>query len=243
MNLKRLVVSFVILSLFLTGCINNNSTQTVNSIAKQQQTMTKVQNDVNEIMNKDYNYVLNNMGTPYSTTYWIDKDKINNTQTIEELNETGTVGLVYPKYTADNELEGSALYIELNNNKVVEVQTYDFGTYAIEDDVLEDSSLIVMDKYSNEGILELSDIENMNLNNFKGKYVDELYKDLKYINPNINAYDMVSKSKSIEVYKLKSNNFDSNKTLMIFLDDKKINNINIVDDSLVIKQARDYFNQ
>ena len=194
-------------------------------------------------MNKDYNYVLNNMGTPYSTTYWIDKDKINNTQTIEELNETGTVGLVYPKYTADNELEGSALYIELNNNKVVEVQTYDFGTYAIEDDVLEDSSLIVMDKYSNEGILELSDIENMNLNNFKGKYVDELYKDLKYINPNINAYDMVSKSKSIEVYKLKSNNFDSNKTLMIFLDDKKINNINIVDDSLVIKQARDYFNK
>ena len=243
MKLKKLLVSFITLSIFITGCSTINRKEVVSDKAKQQQTMTKVQNDVNEIMSKDYEYVLKNMGTPYSTTYWIDKDKINNTQTIEELNETGTVGLVYPKYTADNELEGSALYIELNNNKVVEVQTYDFGTYAIEDDVLEDSSLIVMDKYSNEGILELSDIENMNLNNFKGKYVDELYKDLKYINPNINAYDMVSKSKSIEVYKLKSNNFDSNKTLMIFLDDKKINNINIVDDSLVIKQARDYFNQ
>ncbi|WP_122640229.1 hypothetical protein [Romboutsia sp. Marseille-P6047] len=242
MNLKRLVASFIISSLFLTGCTNDSATKTVTNRAKQQQTMTKVQNDVNEIMNKDYNYVLNNMGAPYSTTYWIDKYKINNTQTIEELNETGIVGLVYPKYTADNELEGSALYIELNNNKVVEVQTYDFGTYE-EDEVLEDSSLIVMDKYSNEGILELSDMESINLNTFEGNPVDELHKYLNYITPNIDAYDMVSKSKSIEVYKLIHNSVNTNKTLMVFLDDGKIEKINIVGDSFVIKQARDYFNQ
>ena len=38
--------------------------------------MTKVQSDVNVIMNKSDDYVLQNMGSPYSTIYSLKIDKV-----------------------------------------------------------------------------------------------------------------------------------------------------------------------
>lgn len=242
MKLKKLLASFITLSIFVTGCSNINKKEVVSDKAKQQQTMTKVQNDVNEIMSKDYEYVLDNMGTPYSTTYWIEKDQINNTKTIEELNHTVNVGLVYPKYTADNELEGSALYIELNNNKVVEVQTYEFSNYNKED--LEDENVeLIIEKYDDDAKLNLKDVESMNLNTYKGKSLDEIYNKLNFINPNIAAYDMSGKSKSIEVYMLKdskNNKKNNNTVLTLFIDDDKISDIKFMNVTSLLDAAKIY---
>ncbi|MDU4936399.1 MAG: hypothetical protein E6X43_13925 [Peptostreptococcaceae bacterium] len=242
MKLKKLLVSFITLSIFITGCSTINKKEVVSDKAKQQQTMTKVQNDVNEIMSKDYEYVLKNMGTPYSTTYWIEKDQINNTKTIDELNHTVNVGLVYPKYTADNELEGSALYIELDKNKVIEVQTYEFSSY--DEEELEDENVaLIIEKYSDDANLDLQDVESMKLDTYKGKLVDEIYNKLNFINPNIAAYDMSSKSKSIEVYMLKdskNNKENSNSVLTMFINDNKISDIKVMNGSTLLDTAKVY---
>ncbi|MBC5995735.1 hypothetical protein EAI30_04805 [Romboutsia ilealis] len=242
MKLKKLLVSFITLSIFITGCSTINRKEVVSDKAKQQQTMTKVQNDVNEIMSKDYEYVLKNMGTPYSTTYWIEKDQINNTKTIDELNHTVNVGLVYPKYTADNELEGSALYIELDKNKVIEVQTYEFSSYN-EEELEDDNVALIIDKYSDDAKLDLQDIESMKLDTYKGKSTDDIYNKLNCIDPNLAAYDMVSKSKSIEVYMLRdseSNKKNSNSVLTVFINNNKINDIKIINSSVLLDIAKDY---
>nr|SUY22684.1 lipoprotein [Clostridioides difficile] len=39
--------------------------------------------------------------------------------------------LVYPKYTGNDELDGSALYVDINENKVVNVETNSFSSKGI----------------------------------------------------------------------------------------------------------------
>lgn len=240
MHLKKLLASFIIFSVFITGCNNFEKKDTVSSRAKQQQTMTKVQNDVNEIMNKDYDYVLSNMGTPYSTTYWIDKEKMNEAKTIDDINKTGTIAMIYPKYTSDNELDGSALYIELYNNKVIEVQTYDFNIDIIEEETEEDDSVLVIDKYSETGELELKDIENINLELYKNKDLKELYNKLNGIKPTLDVYEMIGKTKSVEIYMLNKNEKDSKKVLIVFANNGKIEDIKITNSDLIIDQTKGY---
>ncbi len=149
MNLKRALVSIVVFGIFITGCSKQSIREesTIADEATQQKTMTKVQNDVNEIMNKDYEYILKNMGTPYCATYYVDME---NRDTLEKLDETSNIRLIYPKYKADNELEGSALYIELSNNKVIEVQTYEFSDYNIKAEAISNNVDIIVDKYNEE---------------------------------------------------------------------------------------------
>lgn len=243
MKLNKLLASFITLSIFLVGCDGINETPTASDKANQQRTMTKVQNDVNEIMHKDYEYVLNNMGTPYSTTYWLDKEKINSIQTLDDLNENGIIGLVYPKYTADNELEGSALYIELNNNQVVEVQTYNFNPNITIDEDLDDDTVVVIDKHSNTNILDINKIEDINLDALTGENINNLYEKLNYVKPDINAYDMLSKTKLAKIYILKENNIEINKALVLFLNNEIIEKINIVDNRSIVQLVKDYFNR
>ena len=59
--------------------------------------MTKVQNDVNEIIGKNYDYVLSNLGEPNSTEYWIDKSKIDNLETLDDIEDITDINLVYLK--------------------------------------------------------------------------------------------------------------------------------------------------
>ena len=80
MGMKKLLTfTFIISALLITGCSNKsiNSIETSYDEATYQKTMTKVQNNVNEIIGKEYKYVLDNMGNPYCTRYYIDNDKIN----------------------------------------------------------------------------------------------------------------------------------------------------------------------
>lgn len=234
MDFKKLLVSLIFFSIFITGCSNKNKNIETIDKAKQQQTMTKVQNDVNEIMNKDYNYVLDNMGEPYSITYWVDKDSVNKIGNLEELNK-GHIAMTYPKYTSDNKLDGSALYIELNKDKVIEVQTFDFKSCnPTEDD--RENNILAIDKYSENIELELDLIENINLSSLKNKNVSYLYEKINNINPRLNIYDMVGKTKSIEIYTLKN----SNKILVLFLDNEILKETKIIDESFMINEVKSY---
>ena len=80
MNIKKSLSTLIILTIFFTGCSNyqvSKDSTTLPDEATKQRTMTKVQNDINEIIDKDYKYILSNLGEPNATAYWIDKSKIN----------------------------------------------------------------------------------------------------------------------------------------------------------------------
>ena len=88
MNIKRLLALGVLCSMFFVGCSNNDikdNTLDLPNEATKQKTMTKVQNDINEIKDKDYNYVLNNLGQPDVTSYWINKDDVNDLNSVFDL--------------------------------------------------------------------------------------------------------------------------------------------------------------
>ncbi|HSQ88165.1 hypothetical protein [Romboutsia sp.] len=238
MNLKRALVSVVVLSIFITGCSKQSTREesTIADEATQQKTMTKVQNDVNEIMNKDYEYILKNMGTPYCTTYYVDME---NGGTLGKLDETSNMRLIYPKYTSDNELEGSALYIELSNNKVTEVQTYEFSDYNIEIEAVSNNVDIIIDKYNEESGMLLKKVENIDLNDYIGKSEDELYNIVGENVANIEAYDK-TRNQNVKAYFLKDENKNSTKTLTVFGNENNIEEIKVVHKDEIMNLVQKY---
>jgi hypothetical protein len=226
MSLKKALVSIIVFSIFITGCSKQSIREesTIADEATQQKTMTKVQNDVNEIMNKDYEYIMKNMGTPYCTTYYVD---IENRDTLEKLDETSNIRLIYPKYTADNELEGSALYIELSNNKVIEVQTYEFSDYNIKTEAINNNVDIIVDKYNEEGALQQERVENIDLETYSGKSEEEIYNVVGENTANIEAYDK-TRNKKVKAYFLKDKDQDITKILTVFGNENNIEEMKIV---------------
>ncbi|MEG1311193.1 MAG: hypothetical protein RSD47_04205, partial [Romboutsia sp.] len=81
----------------------------------------------------------------------------------------------YPKYTSENQLDGSAIYIEINDNKVIDVQTYEFEDYDIETEAVSNNIDIILDQYNEKSILELSEFENIDFNNYINKNKENLY--------------------------------------------------------------------
>ena len=237
MGLKKVLVALIFFSMFITGCDSTNKEDKTIDEAKQQQTMTKVQHDVNEIMNKDYNYVLDNMGTPYSTTYWVDKITIEKIDNLEEINN-GYMAMTYPKYTTDNKIDGSALYIELNNGKVIEVQTFDLESCAISEDDKGDN-ILVIDKYSEFTQLDSELIENINLSSYENKNISYLYEDINDIKPILAIYDNLGENKSIEVYKVKN----KNEVLILFLENEILIKTNIISENLITNMIELYFTE
>jgi len=238
MNLKRALVSIVVFGIFITGCSKQSIREepTIADEATQQKTMTKVQNDVNEIMNKDYEYVLKNMGTPYCTTYYVDME---NRDALEKLDETNNIRLIYPKYTADNELEGSALYIELSNNKVIEVQTYEFSDYNIKTEDISNNVDIIVDKYNEEGLLQRERVENIDFDTYSGKSEEEIYNIVEENTANIEAYDK-TRNKKVKAYFLQDKNQDITKILTVFENEKNIEEIKIVREDEIMNLVGEY---
>ena len=75
--IKKLILMMIPV-IFLVGCSTSGmNDKNVSKEAIERNTMTKVQNDVNVIMDKSYDYVLQNMGSPYSTIYSLKIDNIN----------------------------------------------------------------------------------------------------------------------------------------------------------------------
>lgn len=238
MNLKKTIASIAILSIFITGC-NQNKTKEDSYIADeatQQRMMTKVQNDVNEIIDKDYKYVLKNMGEPYCTTYYIDMENIS---TLEKFNETSNLRLIYPKYTAEDELEGSALYIELNNNKVIEVQTYEFSEYDIKAEAVSDNTDIIVDVYNEASDLLLSDIEGIDFNKYEGLEENKLYDVIGNAETYVEAYDK-TRNQYVKAYALKDENGNVSKILTVSGNEDNIDKIDVIDKDKIMDLVEVY---
>lgn len=239
MNLKKtFMTSIVVLSILVTGCNKNSAKEDVSieDEATQQRMMTKVQNDVNEIMNKDYEYVINNMGQPYCTTYYLDMDNINN---LENMDETDNLRLIYPKYTAEDKFEGSALYIEIHDDKVVEVQTYEFSETDIKSETVSDDIDIIVDQYNESSHLPLSKVEGIDFSKYEGKSIDSLYEVVGDTMYNVEAYDK-TRNQYVTAYALIDNGGQINKILTVFGDHEKIEKIEIVDKDKTMDLAQKY---
>jgi hypothetical protein len=238
MNLKKVLASTLILSMFVVGC-NKTNIKEESPIADeetQQKTMTKVQNDVKVIMGKDYDYVLKNMGTPYSTTYYIDKDSEN---TLDKIDNNINMVLTYPKYTSDNELDGSALYIELDENKVTEAQTYEFSNHNIENKPTGRNVDIVVEKHNQESELPLQKIEKIKFSEYIGKTEEDLYSIIGDNTPNLEAYDK-SNHQKIKAFFLKDKNNEMSKILVTLEEKNSIKNITIVNKDDIMNLVGQY---
>lgn len=188
--------------------------------------MTKVQNNVSEIIGKDYKYVLENMGRPYCTTYYIDIDKVKNISNIEELNSIENIRLIYPKETNVDESENSALYMQLDNYIVEEVQTYEILSKDEKEDI-KSSVDIIVDRYSEEPSFSSDKFENINLDKYVGEDIELFLKDIGYITSNFEIYDN-KREKNIKVYLLNQINSLNNKIMLVYNNSDKIEDIKIV---------------
>ena len=214
MNIRKaLMISFISFAFLVTGCSSKgiDSVQQIADEATCQKTMTKVQNNVNEIIGKDYKYVLENMGRPYCTTYYIDMDKVKDISNIEELNNIENIRLIYPKETNVDKSKSSALYIQLDNNIVKDVQTYELLSKD-EKENIKSSVDIVVDRYSEKTNLLPDKFENIKLDKYIGEDIEIFLKDIEYITANFEIYDN-KREKNIKVYLLNKINSSNNITL------------------------------
>ena len=221
MNIKRLLALGVLCSMFFVGCSNNDikdNTLDLPNEATKQKTMTKVQNDINEIKDKDYNYVLNNLGQPDVTSYWINKDDVNDLNSVFDLEKIKNINLVYL----------------IENKKVKKVQIVDCSSSEISKDLIK--SKILVNCYTNEDLVNLDSINNKNLSDFIGIDSNEMGKIVgnKKVSYDIHLFD--KKNKSVDVYKLD----DDSKLLVIFTEDNKISNIKVMNKtSNIIDKIKD----
>lgn len=229
MNIRKvLTISLISFAFFVTGCSSKDigSVQSIADEATHQRTMTKVQNNVSEIIGKDYKYVLENMGRPYCTTYYIDIDKVKNISNIEELNSIENIRLIYPKETNVDESENSALYMQLDNYIVKEVQTYELLSKD-EKENIKSSVDIIVDRYSVEPSFSSDKFENINLDKYVGKDIELFLKDIGYITSNFEIYDN-KREENIKVYLLNQINSLNNKIMLVYNNSDKIEDIKIV---------------
>ncbi|MGL5346056.1 MAG: hypothetical protein ACRDA3_01775 [Peptostreptococcaceae bacterium] len=217
MKLKRILAGIVAISFFVVGCtsVKIESKNSVDQEAIYQETMTKVQNDVSEILNRDYEYVINNMGLPYCTTYYIDLDDIKGEDILAENYSVKNMRLVYPKDTSDNKLKGSALYIDIEDNKVLEVQTYELSDYNKEIEKPNDEFDITLNKYSEEVNLSIEQINNVDLESYIGQKDENIKEGLDNIRPNFEAFEFKT-DKKLKIYTLNDLQEKDGKLLMVY---------------------------
>ena len=229
MNIRKaLMISFISFAFLVTGCSSKgiDSVQQIADEATCQKTMTKVQNNVNEIIGKDYKYVLENMGRPYCTTYYIDMDKVKDISNIEELNNIENIRLIYPKETNVDKSKSSALYIQLDNNIVKDVQTYELLSKD-EKENIKSSVDIVVDRYSEKTNLLPDKFENIKLDKYIGEDIEIFLKDIEYITANFEIYDNKRDSSNNEI-------------MLVYNNSNKIENIKIVEISEGLNLLNDF---
>lgn len=179
--IKILSISMMIL-IILSGCSRANiDSNVIPKKVLEQRTMTKAQSNVKEIIGKNYNYILENMGKPYSITYSVKRDKLSDFQKeidlgkFEEKDNKNIegIGLLYPKYTSDNDIDTSALYIIIKNDKVTKVETCDFEDFKVLKNPNNDSNVMIS-MYTDYKTVNLKDIDTRNMNQCIGKNKDSL---------------------------------------------------------------------
>ncbi|NMS89082.1 hypothetical protein HGQ85_04005 [Clostridioides difficile] len=236
MKLKKSLVCVTILGIVLVGC-HKETTKEKNQVANkatQQKTMTKVQNDVNEIMSKDYKFVIRNMGIPYNTIYYIKPKDLKESNTMQDINTSSYMTLVYPKYTGNNELDGSALYIDINKNKVVNVETNSFSSQSTID--IDANASIMIEKSDHEkSAVSLENFRKIDLGEYIGadeSRINEIVGDANY---ELTAYNHEG-SKVVKSYRLKEDNkLLKKEELTISISDNKIKSIKTIESDKIVK--------
>ncbi len=226
MILKKSLSRLIILAMLFTGCSNyqvQNKGISLPDEATKQKTMTKVQNDVNEIIGKDYDYVLSNLGEPNSTAYWIDKSKIDNLETLDDIEDITDINLVYLKNVSNEGINSSALHLKLKDKVVKKAQIVDYSRGNIIKTL--DKSKILIDCYNDGDIVKTADLDMKKLDDFTGIDSSEMGKIVGNKQPSYDAYLYDKAEKSINVYYLD----DEDKLLSIFTKDNKISEIKILD--------------
>ncbi|MEG2246268.1 MAG: hypothetical protein RSC84_02360 [Peptostreptococcaceae bacterium] len=229
------IISIVLISILIfSGCSMNNKKDKEIDKATQQKNITKVQNDISEIMEKDYEYVINNMGKPYLTTYYINTEDYKNykgldsQQLLSELN----LEMVYPK----EGYESSALYIDIEKNKVVDVESNEFvGTSSGFEDVPKSlkSADIVVDLYNKQGYINTENIKENELKEYKGKNIENLIQNTALDMPNAVAYNK-DKSKIINYYILDNTKENLKYIISITEQNRKITDIAQVSEASLV---------
>lgn len=246
MKFKIVISSIVIFGLIATGCksSNINSKEIIADDVTKQRTITKVQNDVNEILDKDYDYILKNMGRPLYSTYYIDSEDINdiNIDKLNQLEKKSNMVLVYPKDDNNNEIDKSALYIELKDNKVIDVQTYKLSEYDMEIDTAPEYADLIIDKYNDKVILSESSIEKKEFSNYIGKNQAEIFKLIGEELPNFDAFNKDS-TKEVMGYFLEGKDGNVKNVLTVYIEESKIKSIDMLDKSKVINFVKDNLNK
>ena len=223
MNIKKSLSTLIILTIFFTGCSNyqvSKDSTTLPDEATKQRTMTKVQNDINEIIDKDYKYILSNLGEPNATAYWIDKSKINDIENVEDVEKLTDVNLVYLKDVSNEVTNSSALYLQLENDKVKKVQIVDYSSPSLSNSLIK--SKILINCYTNGDIVKLDNLNKKNLDEFIGIDSNDMEKIVGEKKVSYDAY--LLDNKYINVYKLD----EGNKLLAIFVKNNKISQIKVL---------------
>lgn len=226
MNLKKSLYILIILTMLFTGCSNyqtQNEEISLPDEATKQKTMTKVQNDLNEIINKDYNYVLNNLGEPYATSYWIDITDIENLDNLDEIDNLTNINLVYLKNVSNEDANSSALYLQLKDKLVKKAQIIDYSSPNLVRN--KNKSKILIDCYNDADIVSESELDMKKLDDFIGIDSNEISKIVGNKQVAYDAYLYDKSQKHINIYNLD----DGDKLLAIFIKDNKISQINILD--------------
>lgn len=230
--MKYIKLIFIILIMMIfSGCSNTNiDSNNVPKKALQQRTMTKVQSNVNEIIGKNYDYILNNMGLPYSTTYSINEKDLNYaknsiaTESIDkdDIKNVDSIGLLYPNYTSNNKTDGSAIYITIRDDKVVKVQTCTFDDFEVSK-ILNKRDNITISSYNEYDQLDLKHINLSKVEEYINQTeenVSDFMKNKKY------AYTIYKNNDNCE-YKIQIYPTENKKYIVVGIKDNLIEHISL----------------
>ena len=165
-------------------------------------------------------------------------DKVKDISNIEELNNIENIRLIYPKETNVDKSKSSALYIQLDNNIVKDVQTYELLSKD-EKENIKSSVDIVVDRYSEKTNLLPDKFENIKLDKYIGEDIEIFLKDIEYITANFEIYDN-KREKNIKVYLLNKINSSNNEIMLVYNNSNKIESIKIVEISEGLNLLNDF---
>ncbi len=232
---KSLLISIMLIVILMFSGCSMKSEKKVDK-ATQQKNMTKIQNDVSEVMGKNYEYVMDNIGDPYMTTYYINTDKYGEYENLDKegILKNLNIEMVYPK----DGYESSALYVDISKDKVVNVESDEFvGMSSGFEDLPKEakSANVIIEFYNDQAFIDASKVDFKSIKTYIGKNIDELIRDTSLDMPNAVAYSK-NKEKMINYYILEIKNNKTTFVVSVTEDKGKILDITQVSDASLIKE-------
>ena len=139
---------------------------------------------------------------------------------VEYVEKLTDVNLVYLKDVSNEVTNSSALYLQLENDKVKKVQIVDYSSPSLSNSLIK--SKILINCYTNGDIVKLDNLNKKNLDEFIGIDSNDMEKIVGDKKVSYDAY--LLDNKYINVYKLD----EGNKLLAIFVKNNKISQIKVL---------------